>query len=246
MRYLILSDIHSNLEALEACMGRALQAGFDRVLCCGDVVGYGPDPAEVMDRLAGLDAVTIRGNHDRVSSGLDEPTDFNTHARQAVHWTRSQLPATYRERLAGLPLGPLRIDDAQLVHGSIADEDEYLVTEDDAAANLMLAGPRLTFYGHTHEAVAFNLIEDELAIWVPRYGADGSASLPLGRGKYLVNPGSVGQPRDGDWRSSFLIWDSDGEKLEFYRVPYAIDVTQAKMRKAGLPEFLAYRLSLGR
>ena len=246
MRYLILSDIHSGMEALEASIHRAERAGYDLVLCCGDIVGYGPDPAEVMDRLAGLQAVSIRGNHDRVSSGLDEPTDFNANARQAVYWTRSQLPATYRERLAALPLGPVPIETAQLVHGSIADEDEYLVTEDDAAANLELAGPRITFYGHTHEAVVFASREGVLSIWVPRYGTDGAAFFPINGAKLLVNPGSVGQPRDGDWRASFLIWDSTKEALEFYRVAYAVDVTQEKMRKAGLPEFLAHRLGLGR
>jgi len=246
MRYLVLSDIHSNLEALEASVQRAERAGYDRVLCCGDVVGYGPDPAEVMDRLEGLQAACVRGNHDRVSCGLDEPTNFNTHARQAVYWTRSQLPAAYRERLAALPLGPMPIETAQLVHGSIADEDEYLVTDDDAAANLQIADPHVTFYGHTHEAIVFALLEDTLSISVPRYGSDGSASIPISGIKLLVNPGSVGQPRDGDWRASFLIWDSATGRLEFYRVPYALEVTQAKMRKAGLPEFLAYRLGLGR
>src|SRR5262245_61791995 len=117
MRYLVLSDIHSSVEALDASIQRANRAGYDRVLCCGDVVGYGPDPRAVLDKLHELQAVCIRGNHDRVSSGLDEPTEFNTHARQAVYWTRSQLSETYRERLASLPIGPLQIENAQLVHG---------------------------------------------------------------------------------------------------------------------------------
>jgi predicted phosphodiesterase len=246
MRYLVLSDIHSSMEALEACIERAEHAGFDRVLCCGDVVGYGPDPAAVLDKLEELQAVCIRGNHDRVSSGLDEPTDFNTHARQAVYWTRSQLPETYRERLAALPMGPVLVEDAQLVHGSIADEDAYLVSEDDAMGNLEIASPRITFYGHTHEAIVFAANPEGPGIWMPRYSADGVAMLSISGAKVLINPGSVGQPRDGDWRASFVIWDSGKETLEFYRTPYAIDVTQAKMRSAGLPEFLAYRLALGR
>jgi diadenosine tetraphosphatase ApaH/serine/threonine PP2A family protein phosphatase len=247
MRYLVLSDIHSNVEALDACVGRAERAGYDRVLCCGDIVGYGPNPTEVMDILAGLNPTSIRGNHDRVAAGLDEPTDFSTHAREAVYWTRNRLSATYQERLAALPLGPLAIENAQLVHGTIADEDEYLVTEDDAAANLECATQRITFYGHTHEAVAFALDEDEmLSVSVPQYAADGTAFIPVTGAKLIVNPGSVGQPRDRDPRASFLIWDSTAERLEFYRVPYAIEVTQAKIRRAGLPEFLAYRLALGR
>ena len=246
MRYLVLSDIHSSMEALEASIQRADRAGYDRVLCCGDVVGYGPDPLAVLDKLNELKTVCIRGNHDRVSSGLDEPTDFNTHARQAVYWTRSQLTETYRECLASLPVGPVQVEHAQLVHGSIPDEDAYLVSEDDAAANLDMAAPRITFYGHTHEAIVFATDKNGLGIWMPRYSADGVALLSIKETKVLVNPGSVGQPRDGDWRASFVIWDSGKEMLEFYRTPYAIDVTQAKMRAAGLPEFLAYRLALGR
>ena len=107
MRYLVLSDIHSNIEAMEASVQKAKDAGFDRVLCCGDLVGYGPNPAEVMDLLEELDAVTIRGNHDRVISGLDEPTHFNVAARQAVDWTRAHLPQSYLTRLAELTVGPL-------------------------------------------------------------------------------------------------------------------------------------------
>src|SRR6266581_16692 len=145
MRYLILSGIHSNIEALEACVQRAKDAGYDSVLCCGDIVGYGPNPVEAIDGIRGLNAVTIRGNHDRVAAGLDEADQFNPNARLAVYWTRAMLP-----------LGPLEInEDAQLVHGAVTDEDDYIFTEADADENLLLAGKRITFFGHSHFPVVF-------------------------------------------------------------------------------------------
>src|SRR5215475_5491098 len=130
MRYLVLSDIHSNLEALEASVARAKQAGYDSVLCCGDIVGYGPSPIEAIDGIRALNAVTIRGNHDRVAAGLDEATQFNPNARRAVYWTREVLPETYRNYLIDLPVGPLDVTaDAQLVHGAVSHEDDYIFTE---------------------------------------------------------------------------------------------------------------------
>ena len=140
MRYFILSDIHSNIEALESCVQRAKEAGYDRVLCCGDIVGYGPNPVEAIDGIRALNALTIRGNHDRVAAGLDEADQFNPNARFAVYWTRAILPPAYREYLTQLPVGPVNVnDDAELVHGAITDEDDYIFTEADADENLMLA-----------------------------------------------------------------------------------------------------------
>src|SRR5687768_1031517 len=146
MRYLILSDIHSNQEALEACVQRGKQAGYDAVLCCGDIVGYGPSPVEAIDGVRALNSITIRGNHDRVAAGLDEATQFNPHARHAVYWTRAVLPDSYREYLANLPVGPLQITaESQLVHGALTDEDDYIFTEADADENFPLANKSLTF-----------------------------------------------------------------------------------------------------
>src|SRR5437867_5425124 len=145
MRFFILSDIHSNIEALQGCIQRAQLAGYDSVFCCGDVVGYGPNPVEAVDTVRGLKAVTIRGNHDRVAASLDDASEFNPHARRAVFWTRSVLPDAYRNYLAGLPVGPLVVEnDAQLVHGAITDEDDYIFTSTDAAENLHLANKRMT------------------------------------------------------------------------------------------------------
>ncbi len=243
MRYLVLSDIHSNIEALTAAVRRAKDMGYDRVLCCGDLVGYGPNPAEVMDMLDELETTTIRGNHDRVISGLDEPTHFNVAARRAVEWTRAHLPRPYLQRLAELTVGPLELSEkAQLVHGSAKDEDEYLVTQNDAVVNLALISPAITFFGHTHEPGVFT----RNIRWLPSYEPDGSAHLRVPSDKVLVNPGSVGQPRDGDPRASFLIWDDQASILEFHRAEYSVQTTQARMREAGLPDFLVTRLAFGR
>jgi predicted phosphodiesterase len=243
MRYLVLSDIHSNIEALQASIKKARTVGYDRALCCGDLVGYGPNPAEVMDSLDDLKTTSIRGNHDRVISGLDDPVHFNAAARKAVDWTREHLPESYLQRLAELQVGPLEITEtAWLVHGSARDEDEYVVTQHDAVVNLAISTPSITFFGHTHEPGVFT----RNLRWVPSYEADGSARLHIPGDKVLVNPGSVGQPRDGDARASFLIWDDEQSVLEFYRAEYPLETTQARMRSVQLPEFLITRLAFGR
>src|SRR6185436_16440707 len=243
MRYLVLSDIHSNIEALSAVVRKAREIGYDRAVCCGDLVGYGPNPAEVMDLLDEIETTSIRGNHDRVVSGLDEPTHFNVAARHAVEWTREHLPEPYRQRLAELTVGPLQITETmRLVHGSAKDEDEYVVTQNDALVNLALPGPSITFFGHTHEPLVFT----RTVRWSPSYEADGSARLRLPADKVLVNPGSIGQPRDGDPRASFVIWDEEEWIVEFHRVEYPVETTQARMREVRLPEFLVARLAFGR
>ena len=248
MRYFILSDIHSNVEALEACIHRAKEAGYEGVLCCGDLVGYGPNPVEAIDIMRTLNAVTIRGNHDRVAAGLDEAAQFNSHARRAVYWTRAVLPESYREYLGSLPVGPLDIDeDAQLVHGAITDEDDYIFTEADANENLPLAKKHLTFFGHSHFPVVFSADGAGNSILATSYEFDEFVAVKCESGKKLfVNPGSVGQPRDGDPRASFAIWDQDRARIEFYRVEYDVTRTQQKMREAQLPAYLIERLAHGR
>jgi diadenosine tetraphosphatase ApaH/serine/threonine PP2A family protein phosphatase len=196
-----------------------------------------------MDALDGLKATVIRGNHDRVVSGLDEPVHFNVAAKRAVEWTRQVLPESYRQRLAELQTGPVQITElARLVHGSARDEDEYVVTQHDALVNLALPAPRITFFGHTHEAGVYT----RAVHWQPAYEPDGSARLHIPTDKIMVNPGSVGQPRDGDPRASFLIWDDKVSLLEFHRAEYPVATTQSRMRDAQLPDFLITRLSLGR
>jgi predicted phosphodiesterase len=248
MRYFILSDIHSNIEALEACVQRAKDAVYDAVLCCGDLVGYGPNPVEAIDGVRALNAVTIRGNHDRVAAGLDEAEQFNPLARLAVYWTRAMLPDDYREYLAALPQGPLEInEDAQLVHGAITDEDNYIFTEADADENLLLAGKLITFFGHSHFPVVFTTDFEGNSTLATSYEFDEFVAVKCEPDKkMLVNPGSVGQPRDGDPRASFAIWDQNHGRMEFYRVEYDIRLTQKKMREAQLPGYLIERLAHGR
>lgn len=248
MRYLILSDIHSNIDALDACVKRAKQAGYDSVICCGDIVGYGPNPVEAIDAIRELNAVTIRGNHDRVASGLDEATQFNPHARHAVYWTRAVLPDSYRDYLARLPIGPIDISgQAQIVHGALTHEDDYIFTEADADENFVLTTRPLTFFGHSHFPVVF--------CWDGRGPSSQAASYEFdefvavrcdGGTRMLVNPGSVGQPRDGDVRASFAIWDADRSRIEFYRAEYDVKKTQERMRAADLSTYLIDRLAHGR
>jgi predicted phosphodiesterase len=248
MRYLILSDIHSNIEALEVCVQRAKQAGYDSVLCCGDLVGYGPNPVEAIDGIRTLNALTIRGNHDRVACGLDEATQFNPHARRAVYWTRSVLPESYRQYLANLPVGPLAVsDEAQLVHGAVTDEDDYIFTEADADENFLLTKKPLTFFGHSHFPVVFASEGNNHSVLATSYDFDEFVAVKIDAGRQLfVNPGSVGQPRDGDVRASFAIWDQNRARLEFYRVEYDVELTQNKMRDVQLPTYLIDRLAHGR
>ena len=248
MRYLILSDIHSNLEALQACMQRAQQATYDSVLCCGDIVGYGPNPVEAIDTIRHLNGPCIRGNHDRVAAGLDEANQFNPHARRAVYWTRSVLTDSYREYLSSLPVGPLSISaDAQLVHGAITDEDDYIFTEADADENFRLTSKTITFFGHSHFPVVFVSDGSGPSVVAASYEFDEFIAVKCESGKKLfINPGSVGQPRDGDVRASFAIWDQDRSRIEFYRVEYDVAATQAKMRDVQLPQYLIERLAHGR
>ncbi len=248
MRFFILSDIHSNIEALQVCVQRANLAGYDSVFCCGDIVGYGPNPVEAIDGIRALDAVVIRGNHDRVAASQDDASEFNPHARRAVFWTRSVLPDAYRNYLASLPLGPVSVDkDAQLVHGAITHEDDYIFTPADAAQNLRIAEKRFTFFGHSHFPAVFANDMSGAPVNPPTYEFDEFTAVRCdGNQRFLINPGSVGQPRDGDPRASFLIWDLERCRLEFYRVEYPLEVTQQKMREANLPPYLIERLAHGR
>jgi len=248
MRFFILSDIHSNIEALQVCVQRAKLAGYDSVFCCGDIVGYGPNPVEAIDGIRALGAVVIRGNHDRVAAGQDDASEFNPHARRAVLWTRSVLPDSYRNYLASLPLGPVSVDnDAQLVHGAITHEDDYIFTAADAAQNLKLAQKRFTFFGHSHFPAVYANDMSGTPVNPPTYEFDEFTAVRCdGNQRFLINPGSVGQPRDGDPRASFLIWDQERCRLEFYRVEYPLEETQAKMRAVNLPPYLIERLGHGR
>jgi len=249
MRTLILSDIHSNLTALEAVLEQA--AGkYDRVICLGDIVGYGPDPNEVIQRVRGLNPVaTVRGNHDKACCGITNAEDFNAVARAAASWTRQQLTPENLAYLRQLDVGPAPVDDFQIVHGSIRDEDEYVFTPREAGENLELAKVGLTFCGHTHFQGGFARREGgRLEVLRVRMEPGVAwAALELNpASRYLINPGSIGQPRDGDPRAGFGFYESEKRTVEYWRVPYDIAATQQRMRAAQLPEPLIHRLSHGR
>src|SRR5712671_1736633 len=161
MRYLVLTDIHANLEALDTCLSHAAEQRFDQTLVLGDLVGYGPNPNEVIERIGALSPVAmIRGNHDKVACGLEQPEGFNAVARRAALWTLEMLTAANRTWLAALPKGPVIVDDMiQICHGSPIDEDAYLFDELDAVRALKMSQRPLCLFGHTHYPVTFALVE---------------------------------------------------------------------------------------
>ena len=248
MRYLVLSDIHSNLEALEAVLRAASSHKYDAVLVLGDLVGYGADPNAVVERVRGLKPVaSVRGNHDKVAAGLDTAEDFNPMAKAAAHWTRDALTQSSFDYLRELPAGPMIVDDlVEICHGSPLDEDLYVVADFDAARSIHAAQRPLCLFGHTHVALAGKLdANSRLEIEAPQGHPEFETILENGA-KYLVNPGSVGQPRDGDPRAAYAVVDVDRRAVTLYRVTYPIEAAQKKILNAGLPPPLAYRLAMGR
>jgi predicted phosphodiesterase len=247
MRRLILSDVHANATALAAALA-ACQGGWDQAVCLGDLVGYGPDPNEVIDVLRPLLTAVIRGNHDKAICTLEDVEDFNPVARSVVAWTRRQLRPENAAYLANLPAGPMRLEGLTLVHGALHDEDEYVFVPEQAADGLRAAPGALTFFGHTHmQGGFFSRDREHRTVALPPVRADDPFCVfqlePSAR--YLLNPGSIGQPRDGDPRAAFAIVDSHQLVVEFWRVPYDIVAVQQRLRRAGLPEPLAVRLASG-
>ncbi|MEO6797828.1 MAG: metallophosphoesterase family protein [Candidatus Dormibacter sp.] len=236
MRVALLSDIHSNLEALEAVLG-ALPA-VDQVLVLGDIVGYGPDPNAVIARLRSVKARGVLGNHDQAMFKPSMLDEFNPHAAAAARWTERVLTPQSRGYLSALPAYG-RIGRHRLVHGSPRKPYiwEYILDELQALEILIQLGRRWCFFGHTHLPRIFTEEGEQIP------DLSGSIALPPSA---LINPGSVGQPRDGNPQASFAVADLDAETVQFYRVPYDIPTTQAKIREAGLPEIEALRLGQGR
>jgi len=217
------------------------------VLVLGDLVGYGADPNGVVDRVRALSPLAmVRGNHDKVASGIEDAEGFNQVARSAARWTFETLRPENREYLAALPIGPTVVDDLiEICHGSPFDEDAYIFDELDALRALKAAGRPLCLFGHTHLPVAYVLSDGGLEASGPAPGTESVVALVEGA-RYLINPGSVGQPRDGDPRAAYAIVDAGTRRILLYRVAYAVEEAQAKVVKAGLPETLAHRLALGR
>ncbi len=247
MRYLILSDIHANLDALEAVLAALPPEAWDRLVVLGDLVGYGAAPNAVIDRIRELDPVAIiRGNHDKASCGLEDGSNFNHVARVAAQWTGAALTAENREYLRSLPAGPLAIDDrVEICHGSPFDEDHYIFDADDAQRALDAGDKQLCLFGHTHLPVVFRRSGTVYDGFIPEGDAEVELSLEAGV-RYVVNPGSVGQPRDGDPRAAFAIYDTRGPSLILMRIAYAVDAAQRRIIAAGLPATLANRLGVGR
>lgn len=251
MRILLLSDIHANLEALDATLAGAPE--HDLVVNLGDIVGYGASPNEVIDRCRELGKIFVRGNHDKAATGIMNLEDFNPMAAAAALWTRKELTQENLEWLRVLPHGPLPLPDfpqIQLVHGSPNDEDEYVVSLGDALAPLITLTSPLTFFGHTHLQGGFFANGSSADGFRPEYKTVGQAeSVPLqlkSSARYLINPGSVGQPRDGDWRAAFALFDSEAQVVHFHRTPYNLKAAQDRIFEAKLPPRLATRLAVGR
>jgi predicted phosphodiesterase len=247
MRYLVLTDIHANLEALETCLANATDRRYDETLVLGDLVGYGADPNAVITRVQALKPLAIvRGNHDKVACGLEQAEGFNAVAKSAARWTLDVLTPEYREWLAALPEGPIVVDEiVEICHGSPFDEDAYIFDELDAVRALKVSTRMLCLFGHTHYPVTFELSAESFDSVGPTSAAETQVQLREGC-KYLINPGSVGQPRDGDPRAAYAIVDTTERRVELFRADYRVDEAQSKIVDAGLPEVLAQRLAVGR
>ena len=240
MRYAILSDIHGNLEALDAVLADAASRADD-VLCLGDIVGYGADPVACIERLAERAHVVVAGNHEHGVAGLLDLAWFNDRARAAAEWTRRRLDDDHLAWLATRPL-VLETDDATLVHASPVRpaEWDYLVSAEDGYEAFAAFATRLCFVGHSHRPGAWSVGSSG------RAHEPGATEIELERGRrYVVNVGSVGQPRDGDARAAYALWDVDGRRVTIERVPYDLATARRKILGAGLPRFLAERLTVG-
>jgi diadenosine tetraphosphatase ApaH/serine/threonine PP2A family protein phosphatase len=244
VRYLVLTDLHANLQALDAVLADARSLGYDEVLVLGDLVGYGADPGPVIERTLALEPVAIiRGNHDKVCAGLAPAMGFNEVARRSAEWTAETLSAAELQILAELPKGPRLVREGlEICHGATFDEDHYVFSPDDAARSLEGATGRICLYGHTHLPAIYTM-EDDPATAASDLASD-ELRLPVS-GPALINVGSVGQPRDGDSRAAYGILDFDRQTILMRRVPYDIAGAQTRILNAGLPAWLALRLTQG-
>ena len=239
MRVLVVSDVHANLRALDAVL--AAGGAVDAVWHLGDIVGYGPDPDAVVARLAELRAIGVRGNHDAAALGGREIELFNVDARRAMEWTKSVISAATTAWLAALP-ERLELESFTLVHGSPRDPTwEYVTSAPVARANLALLATPYCLLGHTHLPLVFRDDSGLIETIEPSHGS----TLGLDARRVLLNPGSVGQPRDGRRAAAYVVLDTQRHEARWGRAEYDIAGTQAAMRAAGLPERLAVRLGYG-
>ena len=244
MRYAVISDIHSNLEALETALREIDRIGVDRIVSLGDLVGYNANPNECVRMIKDRGILSLMGNHDAAACGLEDPVAFNPIARAAVLWTRQALVPDLRSFLEGLPEEASLSEGVRLVHGSLIHRDHYLRSHYDIMENIRKMrgaepGIRVLFFGHTHIQVALAFDGQEAAVLSAARFSIRDDSL------YLINPGSVGQPRDRDPRCAFLLYDNEAQTVEFVRLPYDINACGEKIFSAGLPGALADRLHTG-
>jgi len=246
VRYLILSDMHANWDAFETVLRRARRKRYEAVLVLGDLVGYGAAPNQVVEavRRLGPRLFTVRGNHDKVVAGIDSGGNFNQTALTAAQWTTGRLTPGNLRYVRDLPQGPLKVEEGVAIcHGSPLDEDTYVFSDVDAWEIFSRYEMPVTFFGHTHIPSLFWLEGRLLGVKALR-GTSGRIVLSPG-GRYLINPGSIGQPRDREPRASYMIYDSKKRVVSWHRIPYPIGDAQSRIRKAGLPNSLADRLAVG-
>lgn len=244
MRILILSDIHANYYALESVLAGA-EGQYDQIVCCGDLVGYNPHPDLVTKWVRENCQTVIRGNHDKVVAGLENLDWFNEVARAAALWTMKTMEPENIEYLAGLPQGPVNTPYFQMCHGSPSDEDEYITNSSEAAPCFSDFDANLLFFGHTHLQGGFAHARKTMVIpAVKRKECEFEFQLQVDT-QYMLNPGSVGQPRDGDPRAAYAIYETEDKVVTLRRVTYPIAKTIADIREAGLPDILAMRLLHG-
>lgn len=236
MKIAILSDIHANMEALERALSIIESKSVDVIICLGDIVGYGANPNECVDLIRRVATQVVRGNHDQAAIDLDAAETFTHHARTSAHWTHDQLTEANRQFISSLPY-TVRLDNLLFVHSSPYQPESwhYIITAADARDHYEHFREAICFIGHSHEARIFCKDSSPL-----RQGGLNKAD------KYIINVGSVGQPRDGDWRLSFGIFDTEGWSYENIRAEYDVATASAKIREAGLPSALANRLFVGR
>jgi predicted phosphodiesterase len=240
MKYAIISDIHANLEALNTTLQKIDNLGADKIICLGDTVGYGANPNECLETIREKKIDSIMGNHDVVACGKKEPDNFNPVARDAALWTRHVLTQENREFLYHLP-ERREFEDFLIVHGAISDPDLYIFSTDDAMFEFKLMKKQaVCFFGHTHVRTYYVFQDDAITCLF-----DYEINIEP-KAKYLINPGSVGQPRDRDPRASFLIYDTGKGIVKFTRLEYDLSLAQKKIIEVGLDRRLADRLSLGR
>ncbi|MFC2066793.1 metallophosphoesterase family protein [Chloroflexota bacterium] len=242
MRYAIIADIHANLAAFKAVLDDiARRGGVKAIWCLGDIVGYGPDPRRCIELLRQRNHICVAGNHDWAAAGKIDTSGLNPDAAAACHWTAEQLSPQDIEYLENLP-PVIHRDDFTLVHGSPRDSIwEYILSPSAAEVNFSFFKSKFCLVGHSHMPLVFKQEEDSCSVskFSPEIG------LVLGKYRLIINPGGVGQPRDGDPRTSYAIYDSETRMVRLYRIPYDIEATLSKMMKAGLPVRLMTRLSHG-